>query len=468
MGLEPGMSGVIRQIEEQIKQPPVLAFPDFKLPFILTTDASTVGLGAVLSQVQEGIERSVSFASRQLNKAERAYSASELETLVVVWATKYYRCYLHGKRFLVRTDHAALKFLHNFAENNSRLMRWSLRLSKFDFEIEHVPGSKIKHVDALSRHVGLVEETHLMSKEVMMKEQTRDFFSKELVQNCLTANSKYFLDMDGVLYRRVKSKQPKVVVPQSLIQEVIAENHNPIFVAHPGNKRTLELISLKYWWPKMRQSIEEYVRRDKCQTRKGKHEFRAPLGAVEDPSEPFQVTSMDITGPYSVTPKKNKYLLTFIDHFTKYVEAFPITDVSAETCARIYATQIIARHGSGSTLITDQGSSFTSAFFRETRKILKVRKVRTSAYHAMSNGMVERFHRVLHDSIAHYIDSTGTNWDVVLPFFLMAYRGTPHSTTGYSPFYLLHGREMVLPNEGDLKAKILEKYYLVLIRDALC
>jgi len=189
----------------------------------------------------------------------------------------------------------------------------------------------------------------------------------------------------------------------------------------------------------MRKSIEEYVRRcDKCQTRKGKHEFRAPLGAVEDPSEPFQVTSMDITGPYCVTPRKNRYLLTFIDHFTKYVEAFPITDVSAETCARIYATQIIARHGSGSTLITDQGRSFTSAFVQETCKILKFRKVRTSAYHAMSNGMMERFHIVLHDLIAHYIDSTGTNWDVVLQFF-MAYRATPHSTTGYSPFYLLHG-----------------------------
>jgi transposase InsO family protein len=146
-------------------------------------------------------------------------------------------------------------------------------------------------------------------------------------------------------------------------------------------------------------------------------------------------------------------LFTFIDHFTKYVEAFPITDVSAETCARFYATQIIARHGSGSTLITDQGTSFTLAFFQETCKILKVRKARTSAYHAMSNGMVESFHRVLHGSIAHYIDSTGTNWNVVLPF-LMAYRGTPRSTRGYSPFYLLHGPEMVLPNQGDLKAKV--------------
>jgi cleavage and polyadenylation specificity factor subunit 1 len=111
--------------------------------------------------------------------------------------------------------------------------------------------------------------------------------------------------------------------------------------------------------------------------RKDKHEFRVPLGAVEDPSEPFQFTSMDITGPYCVTPRKNRYLLTFIDHFTKYVEAFPITDVLAETCARIYATQIIARHGSESTLITDQGRSFTSAFFKETCRILKVKKVRT-------------------------------------------------------------------------------------------
>ena len=161
----------------------MLAFPDFKVPFILTTDASTVGLGAVLSQVQKGIERPVSFASRQLNKAERAYSASELETLAVVWATKYYRCYLFGKRFLVRKDDAALKFLRNLAEN-SRLIRWSLRLSEFDFEIEHVPGSKIKHVDALSRHVGLVEESHLKNKEIMMKEQKKYLFCKEQVLLC--------------------------------------------------------------------------------------------------------------------------------------------------------------------------------------------------------------------------------------------------------------------------------------------
>ena len=124
----------------------------------------------------------------------------------------------------------------------------------------------------------------------------------------------------------------------------------------------------------MRKSVEDYVRKcDPCQRRKEGRKFVAPLGEVEEPTAPFLVTSLDVTGPYLITPRKNKYLLTFIDHFTKYVEAFPIPDQSAETCARVYATQIVTRHGTGSTLITDQGRSFLSSFFKETCRILGIR-----------------------------------------------------------------------------------------------
>jgi len=130
-----------------------------------------------------------------------------------VWATKYFRSYLDGKKFLVGTEHAALKFLSNFADNNSRLMRWSLSLPEFDFDIEHVPGAKIKHVDALSIHVGMVEDTQIMSKELMFREQKMDLFCKKQKQNRLTTNGEYFLDMDGVLYRRMKGKELKLVVP---------------------------------------------------------------------------------------------------------------------------------------------------------------------------------------------------------------------------------------------------------------
>ena len=201
------------------------------------------------------------------------------------------------------------------------------------------------------------------------------------------------MDDEGVTYRRRPNAKHQLVVPKALIYDVIKANHNPVFIAHPRMKRTFELISIGYSWPGMRKSIEDYIRRcHPCQRRKEDREFVAPLGDVEEPTAPFQGTSMDITSPYLMTPCKNKYLLTFIDHFTKYVEAFPIPDQTAETCARVYATQIIARHGTGSTLITDQGRSFISSFFKDTCRMLRIRRANTSSYHPSSNGMIEHWH----------------------------------------------------------------------------
>jgi hypothetical protein len=111
---------------------------------------------AVLSQIQDGAERAIAYASRQLNGAQQAYSVPELEKLALVWATKYFRCYLFGKQFMVRTHHTALPYLRNFSDHNSRLMRSSLKLSELHFVVQQRTGSKIGHVDALSRHVGAV------------------------------------------------------------------------------------------------------------------------------------------------------------------------------------------------------------------------------------------------------------------------------------------------------------------------
>ena len=160
-------------IKEKLCTAPVLAYPNFDLPFILTTDASQVAVAAILSQVQNGVERPIAYASRQMNRAEQYYSASEIEMLALVWATKYFRCYLYGKQFLVRTDHAALSYLRNFSDSSSRLMQWSLRLSEFDFVIEHKAGTKISHVDALRRHVGAIMEDGLPDKERFLEEQKK-------------------------------------------------------------------------------------------------------------------------------------------------------------------------------------------------------------------------------------------------------------------------------------------------------
>jgi len=205
----------------------------------------------------------------------------------------------------------------------------------------------------------------------------------------------------------------------------------------------------------MRETIQQYLRGcDPCQRRKENREIIAPLGDVHEPKIRFEVTSLDITGPYPKTPQGNKYLLTLIDHLTKYAEAFPFPDHTAEACARVYSSQIVTRHGSGSTLSTDQGREFMSSFFQRTCKILGVRRMRTSSYDTSSNGMVEGLHRFLYSGLSHYVNANHKNWDEFLSLYLMSRRATPHTTTGYSPFYLLHERDMVLPSTDNLKARL--------------
>ena len=318
-----------------------------------------------------------------------------------------------------------------------------------DFTVEHKAGAKIAHVDAFSRQVGMVMNERSLNREAILQGQASDEFCQNR-PGTYSGKREFFLDEDGLIYRRQTHDRHQLVVPRSLIHQVIEENHDLVYVAHPGVKRTHHLISLNYWWPGMRWSIEDYIKKcDPCQRRKGNREFIAPLGDVEEPGIPFQVTSMEITGPYPLTPHGNK-IYAYVDHFLKYVEAYPVKDQTAETCA----TQIVTRHSIGSTLITDQGPAFMSAFFNETCKALGIRKIRTTSYHPTSNGMVERLHRSLHTGLSHFIDASHTNWDTIVPFYLMAYRTTPNTTTGYSPFFLLHGREMPLPSNDNLKAKV--------------
>jgi hypothetical protein len=292
--------------------------------------------------VQDGVERPLSYASRQLNISEGKYTASEIEMLALVWATNYYRCYLFGTKFVVRTDHSALRYLRNFSDQNARLLRWSLKLAELDFIVEHRPGKKIAHADALSRHVGTVTRESSLDKETVLQERLRDMFCKKQTPGSYSSRSEFLLDDEKVMYRRRRNGNHRLVVPEALIQDVIRKNHDVLYCAHPGIQRSYNLIALNYWWPGMRKSIVIYVRNcDPCQRRKSPRKQIVPLGEVDTPKRPFEITSMDITGPYPITPRKNKYLLSVMDTFTRYVEVYPISEQTAEVCARIYATEIV-------------------------------------------------------------------------------------------------------------------------------
>ena len=130
---------------------PVMAYPDPNAPFILDTDASNVGIGAVLSQSIQGEERVIAYGSRILTKAERQYCITRRELLAVIFFTRYFRHYLTGRKFLLRTDHASLRWLKSFKEPEGQLARWLEVLDTFDFDLQHRPGVKHTNADALSR-----------------------------------------------------------------------------------------------------------------------------------------------------------------------------------------------------------------------------------------------------------------------------------------------------------------------------
>ena len=138
-------------LKSRLTTTPILAFPKMKEPFILYTDASLTAMGAVLSQVQDGQERAICYASKAFSKAHTRYSATKRELLAVVNFTRHSKHYLLGHKFTIITDNRALQWPHNFKDPDALTARWLEKLAAFDYEVVHRPGKSIGHADGLSR-----------------------------------------------------------------------------------------------------------------------------------------------------------------------------------------------------------------------------------------------------------------------------------------------------------------------------
>lgn len=419
----------------------LLQYPDFSKEFILTTDASKEALGAVLSQGEIGTDRPIAYVSRTLNKAERNYSITEQELLAIVWAIKQFRPYLWGRHFKIVTDHRPLRWLISLKDPGSRLTRWTIKLSEYDFEVIHKPGKSNQNADALSRIT--IAKVDISPQEILVNQEKEEELRE--IQRTLR---RYEKDDQGYLYYIDNKGRRRLIVPKENQQQILEAYHDTPFGGHQGIDRTSDLIKERYYWKNMDKDIEEYVRTcQKCNERKTSVTDRAPVPMqITTPlTRPFQKVALDIVGPLPKTHAGNQYILTFQDHFSKYPEAFPLTDQKAGTIAKVFVEEIICRHGTPEKLLTDQGANFTSELFQEMCKLLRIDKLQTTAYHPESNGIVERSHQTIMAGLSQFIEEDQRNWDVWLPYVMMAYRSTPHNTTKYSPYYLLHGREMRLP-----------------------
>src|SRR3569832_84803 len=139
------------QIKQSLQQTTTLAFPDFTKPFIVQTDASKEGIGAVLSQLDGDLEKPIAFASRTLSKPEKNYSTMEQEALAIVWGLKYFRPYIYGHKIILYTDHAPIRLLKLKDDSSPRLVRWIMALQQYDLQVKYRKGSQNQNADALSR-----------------------------------------------------------------------------------------------------------------------------------------------------------------------------------------------------------------------------------------------------------------------------------------------------------------------------
>jgi transposase InsO family protein len=197
------------------------------------------------------------------------------------------------------------------------------------------------------------------------------------------------------------------------------------------------------------KDVAEYINAcEACAKRKTGNKIVAPVGESLEAKEFLDVVSLDVVGPLPVTDSGNKYLLTFVDHFTRFCEAIPMPTQEAEVLAREFVMRIITQFGVPQKLLT-RGAAFVSVLMEEVCKLLKIQKLQPSSYNAQANGIYGRMHKSLIYMTSHFVNKDAKNWDKYVPYAVMAYRATPHCSVKYSPYYLVYGRDLRLPIKDD-------------------
>ena len=209
--------------------------------------------------------------------------------------------------------------------------------------------------------------------------------------------------------------------------------------------KTYEAIKKHYQWPNMKREIEEYVKAcAKCQlNRTLRPKKRPPMEITTTVRHPFKKCALQILGSMTETLAENKYILTFQDVSSKFLAAIHTPQQDAETVAREFVSNIVIKFGAPAQILTEQGSNILSDLIKSTCKLLRIKKIQTTAFHAESNARLERSHRVLTEYLRHYVREDRINWD---EYAVYVYNTTVHTTTAYTPFELVYGFKSGVPS----------------------
>ena len=420
------------------------------------TDASPVGLGAVLTQVTQGQERVIAYASRSLTEVERRYSQTEREALGLVWGCERFHMYLYGVDFTLLTDHKPLEVIYSSnSRNSARIERWVLRLQPYKFHVQYIPGRQ-NIADSLSRLVegeGVggcndAEEFVRFVAEVSAPEaipireiEEESALDPEISQlrECISTED---WDKAPPVYKAVRNelctlgklvlRGTRLLIPAKLRERVLNLAHE----GHQGLVKTKQSLRTKVWWAGVDKQVE-----DRCKTCHGCQLVGLPtppepLKQTELPSQPWTDLATDLMGPLP----SGEYVLVLVDYYSRYFEVDILTTV---TSAKVIGSleKFFCTHGLPQSLKTDNGAQFVSEEFERYLKENDIKHRTSTPLWPQANGEVKRQNRSLL-KVLRIAKAEKKNLWTELGKFLTAYRTTPHSSTGVTPAKLLFNREI--------------------------
>lgn len=476
----------LEEIKKAVAKPLFLSRPDFSKPFVLQTDASSIGAAAVLYQLDENKRRIISYASLRFNATEQKYHINEQECLAMIWAIRKYRPYLEDRHFTLRTDSKAITWLHQFKETRSKLMRWSLLLQEFNFTIEHVPGKHNELPDLLSRnpvdecttddlesvdrlipderrvrpkstkqgpashHVFAIEDEDPLFIAIQ-KAQQEDQELIELTQRLTEADPedeihRRFRLADGFVQRRI-GENYLTLVPVPLRQRVVYQYHDHHTAGHPGIEETTRSIRQHFHWLTIQQDVVYHVRSCiLCNSyKRGPHQPGAPL-RPHPPTRPFETVAVDIIGPLTESRTGNRYGIVLTDLYSRWIECTATKVVETHHVTN-FLLSVFQRFGFPRAIITDNGPQFTSIPWDAAIREWDTMHWTTPIYHPRSNP-VERRNQELKKVLKLQLEGNQPEqWDTKLETVLFNLRCRQNAATGYTPARALFGYELRRPGD---------------------
>lgn len=425
------------RLKEIITTRPVLIMHRYGAETEVHTDASKYGLGAILFQRSNDDDKMhpVRFWSRKTTDDEQKWISYELEVLAVVEALQSWHVYLLDYPFKVITDCKAFADTMNKKDSTPKIARWAMKLQKFDFEVIHRPGERMKHVDALSRCY-IIQINGIA--ESLKRNQRNDERLKPIFEIIENGGSYDGYEIENDLLKYKIDDELKIVVPEQMQFEILRRTHDQ---GHFKTKKMEELIKREFYIPKLKKKIERFVQN--CVTcilsdrKSGKQE--GMLHPIPKDDLPLVTLHIDHLGPMPSTKKNYRYILTMIDAFTKFVWIFPVKSTTSEEAMK-KLRMVTALFGNPSRIITDKGTAFTGGPFKEYCNDENIELVHTTTGVARGNGQVERIHSVIISVLSKLSIDDPEKWHQQTEKVQQFLNKTYSRAIDTSPFELLCGK----------------------------